>query len=409
MLKKEQVNKKTVLVLVPSYYPGFKAGGPNVSIKNLVEKLKSHFNFYILTSDRDLGDEVPYKNIKKNTWIDFNGSKIFYSEPGIKFFINCYQIMRDRKCDIIYFNSFFHPKFTIFPLLLKIIKKAKEPVLIAPRGEFSKDALRIKFFKKFLYILFFKYLILNSKLGINWQASSNFELCDIKKIINNKGDIFFNAPNIVSRNLFVAQDLVNDKLIRHLSPREKSKAPNFSVIFFSRISPKKNLVFALKILSMVNLPILFDIYGPIEDPIYWKKCQKLILSIPKNVTIRYQGIIEPNILIDTIRNYDLFFFPTYGENFGHVIYEALFAGLTLLISDQTPWRNLFKMKVGFDLSLDNEKAFIDALHYQFKNKKKYLHIPDRQFVLNYKYLDKYFPEDQAIKNNISMFNFLGNL
>src|SRR3546814_17574361 len=37
-----------------------------------------------------------------------------------------------------------------------------------------------------------------------------------------------------------------------------------------------------------------------------------------------------------------------GENYGHVIAEALEAGLRLLISDQTPWRGLAEAGVGHD-------------------------------------------------------------
>jgi glycosyltransferase involved in cell wall biosynthesis len=53
----------------------------------------------------------------------------------------------------------------------------------------------------------------------------------------------------------------------------------------------------------------------------------------------------------------LFLFPTRGENFGHVIHEALRAGLPLLISDQTPWQRLAEQGVGWDLPLDDMRAF----------------------------------------------------
>jgi hypothetical protein len=41
-----------------------------------------------------------------------------------------------------------------------------------------------------------------------------------------------------------------------------------------------------------------------------------------------------------LAEYDLFLFPTLGENYGHVISEALASGCPVVISDQTPWRNL---------------------------------------------------------------------
>jgi glycosyltransferase involved in cell wall biosynthesis len=40
-----------------------------------------------------------------------------------------------------------------------------------------------------------------------------------------------------------------------------------------------------------------------------------------------------------------------------VIYEALAAGTPVLIADTTPWRNLAELGVGWDLPLDDPRAF----------------------------------------------------
>lgn len=50
-----------------------------------------------------------------------------------------------------------------------------------------------------------------------------------------------------------------------------------------------------------------------------------------------------------------------GENYGHVIVEALVAGCPVLISDQTPWRNLEEKDVGWDLPLGHPEKFQDVL------------------------------------------------
>jgi glycosyltransferase involved in cell wall biosynthesis len=62
-----------------------------------------------------------------------------------------------------------------------------------------------------------------------------------------------------------------------------------------------------------------------------------------------------------MHRYHLFVLPTLGENYGHVIYEALSAGDPVLISDQTPWRNLIEMKAGWDLSLNEKNKFKAAI------------------------------------------------
>jgi glycosyltransferase involved in cell wall biosynthesis len=65
-----------------------------------------------------------------------------------------------------------------------------------------------------------------------------------------------------------------------------------------------------------------------------------------------------------LRRFALFFFPTRGENYGHVIHEALAAGLPMLVSDQTPWKRLAERGIGWDLSLDHPEAFAFAIDAQ---------------------------------------------
>ena len=45
-------------------------------------------------------------------------------------------------------------------------------------------------------------------------------------------------------------------------------------------------------------------------------------------------------VIETFSKYDVFLFPTKGENYGHVIFEALAGGCIPIISDQTPWNDI---------------------------------------------------------------------
>ncbi len=59
--------------------------------------------------------------------------------------------------------------------------------------------------------------------------------------------------------------------------------------------------------------------------------------------------------------HDLFFLPTLGENFGHVISESLSSGTPVLISDTTPWRNLRAKGIGENLPLAEPGAFAEFI------------------------------------------------
>ncbi len=176
--------------------------------------------------------------------------------------------------------------------------------------------------------------------GIVWQASSELERKDIVRLLD-----------VEQSSIFIAKDLPPEFSIGAAS-RTISAADTCRLIFLSRISPIKNLDFALQAISTVSLPLVFDIYGPIEDEGYWKDCLGLIEKLPENISVNYRGSVTPDQVADVFSNYDLFIFPTRGENYGHVIAESLSVGTPVLLSDQTPWRDLARDELGWDLPLD---------------------------------------------------------
>ena len=66
-------------------------------------------------------------------------------------------------------------------------------------------------------------------------------------------------------------------------------------------------------------------------------------------------------VIETFSKYDVFLFPTKGENYGHVIFEALAGGCIPIISDQTPWNDIEQAGCGKVISLSNQRRYIETL------------------------------------------------
>jgi glycosyltransferase involved in cell wall biosynthesis len=135
------------------------------------------------------------------------------------------------------------------------------------------------------------------------------------------------------------------------------------VVFLSRIAPIKNLDFALRVLRRVSAPVAFNIYGPREDKVYWRQCEALIASLPGHIQVKYLGEVEHSKVASIIALHDLLFLPTRGENYGHVIAEALAMGTPVLIADTTPWRNLKQAGVGLDLPLTAEQPYAEFIDY----------------------------------------------
>lgn len=348
-------NIVTILVIVGSYIPGYKGGGPIRSIASLVDLLGDEFHFKIITSDHDLGDLETYPGVIPNTWSTVGKAEVYYaSKSNLKFNVMS-RLLNSIDYDILYLNSFFSFDFSIKPLLLRYMKITPNiRTILAPRGEFSPGALKLKRLKKELYIS------IASRTGlynnILWQASSNFEKADIEQIFNKElikiGMPIIAAPDLASHNF-------NNSI--HTPPVKNPGV--LEIAFLSRISPKKNLEGALLMLNGIQGDITFNIFGPIEDLQYWQVCQTMSSKLDANIKVVYRGEIEHSCINEVFNTHHLFFFPTFGENFGHVILESLLFGCPVLLSDQTPWRDLDSLGIGWDLPLDKPDKFKNVLKY----------------------------------------------
>ncbi|MGC6342370.1 glycosyltransferase [Bisgaard Taxon 45] len=339
-------NKPRILILIGTYLPGVKGGGPIRTIHNLVSRLKDEFEFYLITSDRDLNDAQSYPNIPLNKWIKYDDVNVYYLENKA----NLTNAINAIDYDILYLNSFFSPIFSIKPLLWRkrrLIKRT--PVVLAPRGELSSAALSIKKRKKKLFVFVARLLSLYPK-ELVWQASSEAEKKDIAD--------FLNQNNIEYKDIIIARNISN---LKPASLNRKNNNTKLNICFLSRIAKMKNLYFALEVLQKIDFPVFLGIYGPLEDKVYWNQCLTLINNLPSNIEVKYYGAIENKQVQETISNYDLFFVPTQGENYGHVFIEALSAGTPILLSDKTPWRALEEKGIGWDIPLKDRDKFINAL------------------------------------------------
>lgn len=343
--------KPVILVLLPHYLPGYKCGGPIRSIANLVDHLDEEFDFKIITSDRDWLETEPFREVRIDEWNTAWKFSVFYGSPEQLSLLNLARLISSTSHDLLYINSFFSPRFSIFPLLArKLGITPKRPVVLAPRGEFSKGALALKTWKKRVFILAAKLIGLHRDL--TWQASSEYEAEDIRSSMGGISQQIIVAPNLLPK---ATTSPDNPAIVT------SKNGDALKVVFLSRISPKKNLDYAIDTLKRISGSVEFDIYGVVDDQIYWENCKTQMASLPKNVKATYQGTLDHSKVHAVLASYDLFFFPTWGENFGHVIFEALAAGIPALISDQTPWRDLEEKGVGWVRPLNKVEGFVRVI------------------------------------------------
>ena len=308
-----------ILVFIDWFYPAYKAGGPVKSVFNLVQALQGEFQFSIVTSNCDVDGEV--LNVIANEWTEFQGIKVIYLNKEQQRKKVYRSLFEEVQADCIYYNSLFSKNFTLKPFrTLKIV---------APRGMLGSGALAIKPIKKKAFLNYSKSLLFNTKQTI-WHATSAQEADEIRAVYGKKTTIR------------VAQNISSAMVERSIINKEEGR---LRMVFVSRIAEKKNLFFALELLQTLanETALSLDIYGPIEEESYWNKCEKLI---EKDSRIQYKGVLA-----------------TLHENYGHSIVEALLAGVPIIISQATPWRDLKSAGIGADLDLENKAEWVDY----FKN------------------------------------------
>ena len=344
---------KKILIITGRYLPGYKDGGPVRTIANLVDYLGEEYEFKILTADRDHGDTSEYEGILVNQWNKVGKASVFYVKPNG--FTASLISKLAQTVDIVYVCGCFSD-YSIVTLILKRIDKIKVPVVVAPMGLFMPNAMKKKTFKYNLFIKTFKILGMFKK--VCWSTTSSFEAECTKKVISSKA------------KCYIAEDLPrrveNERVLKE---KEKGQLKAF---FISRISPEKNLLLDIEILKRCKSNIVFDIYGPIHDKNYWDRVQERIMELPANISVSYKGMVDSTKVVTTLKSEHVFLFTTIGENYSHVIQEALSAGCPCIISDQTPWLDLEKQEAGYVFPLNEINKYVEVI-------EKYADMDCKQF------------------------------
>lgn len=339
------MNKTKILIFIDWYLPGYKAGGPIQSVANLVAHLKNDFDISLITRDTDYSETTPYKDVKSNKWITTDGVRIYYVSKEQLSYSTIYKLIDAETFDYIYLNGVYSLYFTLVPLFI-LRKKHGNRIVVAARGMLSTGSLNVKKTKKQLFLRMIKMAKLFS--GVTFHATTETEFQDIRTVLGDK------------INIKTAGNLAAFHKENKFTPKTK-QAGTVRLVNIARIAPEKNLLQALQILGLVKVNVEFDFYGPVYDTGYWEQCKEVIKALPSNIKVTYKESIESSRVLEVLKGYHFLFMPTTGENFGHVILQAMSASCPVIISDLTPWKQLESKKCGWDVPLQDMQAFINVI------------------------------------------------
>ncbi len=346
------------------YSPAFLAGGPIQSIKALCETLDKEIEIGVLCSSKDLDGSL--LDVQVNEWVnsmDGEGHKVCYA-PSWWFL---WTQVRTAQCT--YVNGIFSMRYNLFPLLF-----AKGKRVLSVRGMLAKQALNKKRFKKRVYLIFLKFLL--HLRPVTFHATSQQEAEDIAGFYGDKANI---------------------KLIPNITLGAKVHAPLYrkdilKIGTIALISQMKNHHVVLEALGKLECEVEYQIWGPVMDPDYWRKCEGLIKQLPPNIKVYYKGPCSPAEVVTKLAETHVVVQPSESENYGHSLVESLLCGRPVMTSHTTPWNELRENLAGLNVYPVAEEVAEAILFFQKMDnpeiedwcKGAQLYIADRLNISNFK-------------------------
>jgi glycosyltransferase involved in cell wall biosynthesis len=295
------------------------SGGPSqaaVAICHAINQtgLTSHIATTIDSLDRY--QLVNHEFIKNNIFY-FNRWKLEYFafSNELKKWLN----LNITNYSIVHIHSFFN-----YPshVAATCARTARIPYIIRPAGSLNTWSIQQKYWKKQLWIKLFSKP--NLKEVSSFHATSKQEAEHLLKLY----------PNKQIKIIPLGVDFPD---CESLSPR-LSEQP-LQLLFLSRLNQKKNIPLLLSALKKVverHIPLTLRIAGKPDPGMenYERELRELVKQMELDNFVNFIGFVEGEQKINELRKSHVFVLPSYDENFGIAVAEAMAYGLPVIISNR---------------------------------------------------------------------------
>lgn len=257
------------------------------------------------------------------------------------------RVMLEGKYDLIHGQNLWTP---LYNKMARVARKHGIPYMMTPRGCLKPWCMKQKRFKKM--IAFHLYQKKDLQKASCVLATATMEA-------DNMRALGISAPIAIIPNGID----VSEYPCRPLNSKNHIKK---QIVFLSRIHEKKGIEFLIEAWEQLHRKYSdwnVTIAGNGEVA-YIAALKKMIEDKGLGSTIK---IIPPVFGEDKRKLYSessLFVLPTFSENFGMVIAEAMSCGVPVITTNGTPWQELNDLRLGWciNLSLDNlVKAISEAI------------------------------------------------
>jgi glycosyltransferase involved in cell wall biosynthesis len=321
-----------VLQVIPSIGPA--RGGPTEIILNLVRELKQYeVETEIVTTNDDVRElldvplyqKVEYKGVSVRFFPRFSGlvpGLRLASDRGFVFSVELAQWLWQHTKDYDLVHT--HYLFSFAPTCAAAIARQQNiPYIVTPYGMLTSWALSHKQLKKQVYSIIERH---NLNQAVAIHCSTPGELQDV---INYQ----------VKTPSFVIPYGVHPQPLQPQAKQQLHRIYGIPdtipiVLFLSRLHPKKRpdlLIEALSKLASIN-PDFHLIVAGSGEPDYLNYLSNLISSVGLQSQTTMAGFVAGNDKDLLLQGSDVFVLPSYSENFGIAVAEAMAAGLPVIIT-----------------------------------------------------------------------------
>lgn len=330
-----------ILQIVPSISPVY--GGPSQMVKDFSSALAFQgVEITVLTTDSNGDVGQPPLDVPLDKPVEQDGYLVRYFRCSpfrrYKFSIDLLRWLSQhaKEFDLAHIHALFSPVSTA---AATVARQKKLPYILRPLGTLDPADLRKKRRFKQIYAALLEGPNLAGAAGIHFTSAQEAKISE--RFGTHTPDLVIplgvHPPQLpLVRGEQEGEGMMTSKG----EARMKWGIPNDRplVLFMSRIDPKKGLnllIPALERLLELGLDFHFVLAGASpQSPDYEKQIIKQVKASPLSSHTTITGFVTGELKAALLQDADLFVLPSYYENFGIAVAEAMVAGTPVVISDQ---------------------------------------------------------------------------
>lgn len=312
-----------ILHVVPSYIPAWRYGGPIRSVHGLCKALAARGHEVDVATTNVDGDRV--SDVPVATPVDLDRVQVHYFPSTwlrrLYYSPQMYDFMRRSmpQWDVVHTHSVF-----LWPTwaAARLARRARTPYVLSPRGMLVRDLIaRRSSLLKRAWIQLIERKNVNQAAAIH--VTSPVEGTELLQL-GLKPRHMFEVPN--------GLDLPQHHSGHAEGPTLFPGLPATFVLFLGRISWKKGL--DRLVAAMAQVPDLVLVVAGNDDEDYWPRIAALARELAIAHRIQYVGFVDGAKKEELLSRAMLLALPSYSENFGNVVLEAMAMGVPVVVTPE---------------------------------------------------------------------------